>query len=72
MVEGTEIDGASVHSFAPTQTKKKTKKKTEEDYDSEFSEVLRKDRNSKLLSGIIKEERKNNNYNLIIINYGKQ
>lgn len=26
MVEGTEIDGASVHSFAPTQTKKKTKK----------------------------------------------
>lgn len=37
--EGTEIDGASVHSFAPTQTKKKTKKKTEEDYDSEFSEV---------------------------------
>lgn len=43
----TEIDGASVHSFAPTQTKKKTKKKTEEDYDSEFSEVLRKDRNSK-------------------------
>lgn len=26
---------------------KKTKKKTEEDYDSEFSEVLRKDRNSK-------------------------
>lgn len=27
--------------------KKKTKKKTEEDYDSEFSEVLRKDRNSK-------------------------
>lgn len=41
IVEGTEIDGASVHSFAPTQTKKKTKKKTEEDYDSEFSEVLR-------------------------------
>lgn len=37
IVEGTEIDGASVHSFAPTQTKKKTKKKTEEDYDSEFS-----------------------------------
>lgn len=35
MVEGTEIDGASVHSFAPTQTKKKTKKKTEEDYDIE-------------------------------------
>lgn len=48
IVEGTEIDGASVHSFAPTQTKKKTKKKTEEDYDSEFSEVLRKDRNSNL------------------------
>lgn len=47
IVEGTEIDGDSVHSFAPTQTKKKTKKKTEEDYDSEFSEVLRKDRNSK-------------------------
>lgn len=47
IVEGTEIDGASVHSFAPTQTKRKTKKKTEEDYDSEFSEVLRKDRNSK-------------------------
>lgn len=43
IVEGTEIVGASVHSFAPTQTKKKT----EEDYDSEFSEVLRKDRNSK-------------------------
>lgn len=29
IVEGTEIDGASVHSFAPTQTKKKTKKKVE-------------------------------------------
>lgn len=29
IVEGTEIDGASVHSFAPTQTKKKTKKKQE-------------------------------------------
>lgn len=29
IIEGTEIDGASVHSFAPTQTKKKTKKKTE-------------------------------------------
>lgn len=43
IIEGTEVDGASVHSFAPTQTKKKTKKKTEEDYDSEFSEVLRKD-----------------------------
>lgn len=27
IVEGTEIDGASVHSFAPTQTEKKTKKK---------------------------------------------
>lgn len=47
IIEGTEVDGASVHSFAPTQTKKKTRKKTEEDYDSEFSEVLRKDRNSK-------------------------
>lgn len=46
IVEGTEIDGASVHSFAPTQTKKKTKKKTEEDYDSEFSEVLRTKRGS--------------------------
>lgn len=42
IIEGTEVDGVSVHSFAPTQTKKKTKKKTEEDYDSEFSEVLRK------------------------------
>ena len=42
MVEGTEIDGASVHSFAPTQTKKKTKKKTEEDYDSDSSAELRK------------------------------
>lgn len=45
IVEGTEIDGASVHSFAPTQTKKKTKKKTEEDYDSEFSNVLPTDIN---------------------------
>lgn len=35
IVGGTEIDGASVHSFAPTQTKKKTRKKTEEDYDIE-------------------------------------
>lgn len=43
IIEGTEVDGVSVHSFAPTQTKKKTRKKTEEDYDSEFSEVLRKD-----------------------------
>lgn len=42
IIEGTEVDGVSVHSFAPTQTKKKTRKKTEEDYDSEFSEVLRK------------------------------
>lgn len=42
IVEGTEIDGASVHSFAPTQTKKKTKKKTEEDYDSDSSAELRK------------------------------
>lgn len=33
IVEGTEIDGVSVHSFAPTQTKKKTRKKTEEDKD---------------------------------------
>ena len=47
IIEGTEMDGATVHSFSPTQTKKKTRKKTEEDYDSEFSEVLRKDRNSK-------------------------
>lgn len=47
IIEGTEVDGVSVHSFSPTQTKKKTRKKTEEDYDSEFSEVLRKDRNSK-------------------------
>lgn len=31
IIEGTEVDGVSVHSFAPTQTKKKTKKKTEED-----------------------------------------
>lgn len=29
MVEGTEIDGASVHSFAPTQTKKKTNSSAE-------------------------------------------
>lgn len=47
MIEGTEVDTASAHSFVPTQTKKKTKKKTEEDYDSEFSEVLRKDRNTR-------------------------
>lgn len=39
IIEGTEVDGVSVHSFAPTQTKKKTRKKTEEDYDSEFSNV---------------------------------
>lgn len=47
IIEGTEVDTASAHSFVPTQTKKKTKKKTEEDYDSEFSEVLRKDRNTR-------------------------
>lgn len=29
IIEGTEVDGVSVHSFAPTQTKKKTRKKTE-------------------------------------------
>lgn len=40
IVEGTEIDGASVHSFAPTQTKKKTRKKTEEDYDSDVDENM--------------------------------
>lgn len=33
IIEGTEVDGVSVHSFAPTQTKKKTRKKTEEDND---------------------------------------
>lgn len=33
IIEGTEVDGVSVHSFAPTQTKKKTRKKTEENYD---------------------------------------
>lgn len=38
IIEGTEVDGVSVHSFAPTQTKKKTRKKTEEDYDSEFND----------------------------------
>ena len=54
MVEGTEIDGASVHSFAPTQTKKKTKKKTEEDYDSEFSEVLRDERTRELVENVDK------------------
>ena len=32
IIEGTEVDGVSVHSFAPTQTKKKTRKKTENDY----------------------------------------
>ena len=42
---GAAIDAAL--NLIPSQTKKKTKKKTEEDYDSEFSEVLRKDRNSK-------------------------
>lgn len=45
IVEGTEVDGVSVHSFAPTQTKKKTKKKTEEDYDSEFSYDLYRNKN---------------------------
>lgn len=65
IVEGTEIDGASVHSFAPTQTKKKTKKKTEEDYDSEFSEVLRKDRNSKKYQ---QEISRTNDYNIILDN----
>lgn len=29
IIEGTEIDGATVHSFSPTQTKKKTRKKDE-------------------------------------------
>lgn len=29
IIEGTEIDGATVHSFSPTQTKKKTRKKQE-------------------------------------------
>lgn len=32
IIEGTEVDTASAHSFVPAQTKKKTKKKTEEDY----------------------------------------
>ena len=54
IVEGTEIDGASVHSFAPTQTKKKTRKKTEENYDSEFSEVLRKERTRELVENVDK------------------
>ena len=47
IIEGTEVDGVSVNSFAHNKNKKKTRKNTEEDYDSEFSEVLRKDRNSK-------------------------
>lgn len=42
IIEGTEVDGVSVHSFAPTQTKKKTRKKTEENYDSDSSAELRK------------------------------
>lgn len=29
IIEGTEVDGVSVHSFAPTQTKKKIKKKND-------------------------------------------
>lgn len=57
IVEGTEIDGASVHSFAPTQTKKKTKKKTEEDYDSEFSEVLRQEISRTIEQAIFPDER---------------
>lgn len=43
MVEGTEIDGASVHSFAPTQTKKKTKKKKDRNskkYQQEISRTI--------------------------------
>lgn len=40
IVEGTEIDGASVHSFAPTQTKKKTKKKTEDERTREVDENM--------------------------------
>lgn len=62
IIEGTEVDGVSVHSFAPTQTKKKTRKKTEEDYDSEFSEVLRKDRNSKKYQQEISRTLDNNIY----------
>lgn len=44
LIEGTE-DYTTNSEFAPTITKRKGKKKTEEDYDSEFSEVIRKHRN---------------------------
>ena len=40
IVEGTEIDGASVHSFAPTQTKKKTKKKTEQEISRTIEQAI--------------------------------
>lgn len=48
IVEGTEIDGASVHSFAPTQTKKKTKKKNVDktygtNYKRAYSNIAYKD-----------------------------
>lgn len=43
IVEGTEIDGASVHSFAPTQTKKKTeedKDRNSKKYQQEISRTI--------------------------------
>lgn len=44
LIEGTDEHTANSE-FAPTITKKKSNKKTEEDYDPEFSEVIRKHRN---------------------------
>lgn len=42
IIEGTEVDGVSVHSFAPTQTKKKTRKKTEDERTRELVENVDK------------------------------
>lgn len=48
IIEGTEVDGVSVHSFAPTQTKKKTKKKNVDktygtNYKRAYSNIAYKD-----------------------------
>lgn len=60
IVEGTEIAGASVHSFAPTQTKKKTKKK----YDDEnmILEYMRNPTSNKMVKNQYDLYRNKNEY----------
>lgn len=61
MVEGTEIDGASVHSFAPTQTKKKTNWSTPVD-ENMILEYMRNPTSNKMVKNQYDLYRNKNEY----------